>query len=203
MIVIAITGYKRCGKDTAAYLIRKNCNVSLDRYSFADPVREVAMSFFGWSPSVFLDDLKEVVDPQWGISPRQALQFIGTEVGRVMIPKTFPEFNEKTGDSIWIKRFKNYIKDSIPQHAKGVTIPDMRFINEFNAVTDLSEEHKVITIAIERDGLKSDGHASEDSIREVMDMCTYTIRNNGNIGDLERVTQNILFEHDLLKFNSR
>jgi hypothetical protein len=200
MNIFAISGYKRSGKDTVSYLIRQNCSEKIDHYAFADPLREVAMSFFGWSPHMFNDEMKEKIDPLWGISPRQALQFIGTEVGRIALPETFENFRNIVGDTIWIKRFHMYI-DEINRNTdiKGFTISDMRFMNELESVESLSDEHNVITIAVERDDLEIDNHASEKGIGEVMKRCKYTINNNGSLKKLENSIQNILFEHNLLQ----
>jgi hypothetical protein len=39
---------------------------------------------FGWDDRHSDGDLKEIIDPNWGFSPRQAYQLFGTEFGRAL-----------------------------------------------------------------------------------------------------------------------
>lgn len=196
--IIAITGFKRSGKDTVARIINRNLKRPFDTYAFADPVREAAKAFFGWPDSIFGDATKEVVDEYWGISPRQALQYIGTEVGRVGFAETFPEFKRTTSGQIWIKRFQRYVMDT-PPFVDGLIVTDMRFHNEMDAVLDLKDNNfNVITIAVARKGLGTDGHASENEISEVMNRCQYQINNNSTLSDLEKSVSMILWNYGLL-----
>ena len=170
------------------------------RVSFADPVRDVCRAYFGWTEEWLLGKHKEDVDPYWGISPRQAMQYLGTEVGRVGIAENYPEFKSVTGDSIWIKSAKKNIrvkssKEYISNYGKirAFIIPDMRFLNEYDAMKEMENEgYKVITIGVRRDGLPSDSHASETEIRYCVEKCDFIIDNNKEISDLEDSVDEII-----------
>ena len=198
VIIFPISGQKRAGKDTISDYIKGQ--VMASRVSFADPVRDVCRAYFGWTEEWLLGKHKEDVDPYWGISPRQAMQYLGTEVGRVGIAENYPEFKSVTGDSIWIKRAKKNIrvkssKEYISNYGKirAFIIPDMRFLNEYDAMKEMENEgYKVITIGVRRDGLPSDSHASETEIRYCVEKCDFIIDNNKEISDLEDSVDEII-----------
>ena len=198
VIIFPISGQKRAGKDTISDYIKGQ--VMASRVSFADPVRDVCRAYFGWTEEWLLGKHKEDVDPYWGISPRQAMQYLGTEVGRVGIAENYPEFKSVTGDSIWIKSAKKNIrvkssKENISNYVKirAFIIPDMRFLNEYDAMKEMENEgYKVITIGVRRDGLPSDSHASETEIRYCVEKCDFIIDNNKEISDLEDSVDEII-----------
>ena len=126
-MIIGITGAIGSGKDTIAdYLIK---NHDFVRLSFAGKVKDVAHVVFGWDREL-LEGLtkesrewREIVDPHWGISPRVALQRIGTEMFRTHIhPDT------------WVKAVVRTIQ-SAPE--KNYVITDCRFENEMIALKSL------------------------------------------------------------------
>lgn len=194
--VISLTGQKRSGKDTVASLFMLH-NHNIRKYAFADPVRDAAKAFFGWSDVMFTDEYKEQVDEFWGISPRQALQYLGTEVGRIGVAKQFPIFEIRTGDTIWIKRFRKFLNENTD--ADAVVISDTRFMNELNYVKEvkMSMGFPVITIGITRPGTVVDGHASETEVQKCVDNSAYNIVNDGTIDKLDKAVQAIMLEHDI------
>ena len=102
-MIIAITGYKQSGKDTIAkYLCEKYGYV---QYSCASPIKEAAKDMFNWTDEHVNGELKEVLDPRWGIMPRQVLQSLGTEYGQFMLSKMYPLFAEITGRKLWVRNF--------------------------------------------------------------------------------------------------
>ena len=198
VIIFPISGQKRAGKDTISDYIKGQ--VMASRVSFADPVRDVCRAYFGWTEEWLLGKHKEDVDPYWGISPRQAMQYLGPEGGRVGIAENYPEFKSVTGDSIWIKSAKKNIrvkssKEYVSNYGKirAFIIPDMRFLNEYDAMKEMENEgYKVITIGVRRDGLPSDSHASETEIRYCVEKCDFIIDNNKEISDLEDSVDEII-----------
>lgn len=180
-IIVGITGLKRSGKDTLAYYIR-NQNPSFVKYAFADPVRAAATAMFGFKERDYTDpDLKERLDPFWGISPRQALQYIGTEVGRQGFARTYPDFEAQTGDRLWVKRFYRFLDDL--DEPRNVVITDMRFGNEMQAIRNLKRaDYDVHTFGITRSSLAGDDtHGSEVEIPGLVAKCDHQFMNDGTI----------------------
>lgn len=118
--VIGISGYARSGKDTIAEKLAESGYV---RGSFADAIRE---ALYRLNPTIGDEPLKSKVDRLgWETAKaipevRGLLQRFGTEAGREMF-----------GDNIWI----DYLFDSLPDGSK-VVIPDVRYPNEADAITD-------------------------------------------------------------------
>lgn len=182
-MIIGITGAIGSGKDTIAeYLIKHH---GFKRLSFAGKVKDVAHVVFGWDREL-LEGLtkesrawREVVDPYWGISPRTALQRIGTEMFRAHIhPDT------------WVKAVVAQI-NAAPSH--NYVITDCRFENEVRAITDYggtiwSVERGVIPSWAEealRGGVCPDGiHATDWNVYALRHMARTHFQNNGSLEDL-------------------
>jgi hypothetical protein len=124
MKLIGLGHRKHSGKDTVAdYLIKKHAP-NAEKVSWADALKEgVGRRIFGFNDRQLYGDLKEVVDPRWGKTPREVLQYVGTDLFRAWIP------------DIWIKAALYYIDDNLSD-CDLVVIPDCRFPNEAEAVKE-------------------------------------------------------------------
>jgi hypothetical protein len=192
-IVIGVSGYKRSGKDTVGKYITDHFK-RFERYAFADPVREAAMAFFGWSLE-YMTKHKEEIDPFWGISPRQALQYIGTEVGRDGFASAYKTFRTVTGNELWIKRFEKHVY-SRPMGTNFV-ITDMRFHNEFESVA-FNDSFRAFTIGVIRPGTGgNDSHASEAEIGEVVERCDHILHNDDELTVLYQRLNQIMHREGL------
>ena len=173
-MIIGITGQKRAGKDTAAEAFIEQ---GFNSYHFADPIRRLCSDVFLWSSERMDKDNKEIVDPRFGISPRKAMQLIGTELFRLRLPELHQGFRETTGSDLWVKRFIYWQQQ---QRAKAVVIPDVRFLNESETIRDLGG----YIIKIERPDIASeDNHISEIELNSIIP--DTTIMNDGTIEDLK------------------
>lgn len=163
-MIVGFTGYKTAGKDTAAeVLIRRGWAP----YALADPLRAVCRELFGWSPGRMLH--KEKVDPYWGISPRQAMQTVGTELIRHRLAEIHP-----TTERFWVKRMGMFAA----QNAGNIVVTDVRFPDEAEAIHDLGG----MLIRVNRPGRGADGHESESYIASLP--ADYDVDNSGNIEQL-------------------
>lgn len=120
--IIGIYGRASVGKDTVAdYLVKNHGYIKL---SFAAPLKDAVAGLFGW-PRESLDDplFKQTLDTFWNVSPRTALQLLGTEGIR-----------NNFGEDFWIRNLMRRIGD-----AERVVIADMRFENEYHAIRALTQ----------------------------------------------------------------
>jgi len=162
-MIIGFTGKKHSGKTTAVGgLPSKFISISL-----ADPVREVCKLVFGFTDEELNDQrLKETPVARWPhISPRQAMQTVGTDMFR----EHFPE--------VWLQVFKRRLKQLANT---DVVVPDVRFLNEAETIRSLGGH----IIRITRGSLdSSDPHPSEvemDSIEPDV-----VLENSGSVDDLQ------------------
>jgi len=197
-MIIALCSQKRGGKDTLAdHLIKK---YDYTKYSFADPIKKSAMEIFGFTKDQMWGSTKdkETVDERWGISPRQALQIMGTELFQYDFGKHLPNFEKKIGRSIWVKKFEYWYKKNqnlsdawnvknkecqdfeiVKINDFNCVIPDLRFKHEYDIVKKLGGQLWEITNnRVER----GDTHASETEWYDLPK--DITIVNNGSYEEL-------------------
>lgn len=182
-MIIGITGLKRSGKDTIADFLVSD--FGFEKYSFATPLKKAVCEIFGWDfNTVEKNENKEKIDPNFGISYRQACQDLGTEWGQLGLSERFPEFKMITGRNLWVKRFiAHYNKNKL----KNIVIPDIRFPHEEKAIKDL--DGKIIKVI--RPQIKNnDIHESEKHIGSII--ADYNIINNKEIFHLKKKIISIL-----------
>jgi hypothetical protein len=184
-MIIAITGYKRSGKNTVSDYLKSKYGFT--DYAFAKPIKEVASLIFGWSMD-HIENSKELVDERFGISPRQFLQWMGTEAMQYNLPNHYPEMKEKVGRSIWVKIFEElYHCNPNTDYA----ISDFRFPHEEKALKNLGAY--TIKVINPRIG-NVDTHESEKHIDQFK--CDYFIYNTDTFENLysqvDEIITNIL-----------
>jgi len=113
-------GYKAgVGKSTVAQQLRERHKFA--EFALADALKDTVAPLFNWDREDLDDqDFKKTIDKDWGITPRQALQTLGTDCVR----KAF-------GDDFWIKRLQLVIRE---QKCRLVVITDVRFRNEAESI---------------------------------------------------------------------
>lgn len=176
-MLIGITGKAGVGKDVVAeYLWRKH---SFVRIAFADPMKRAAQEIFGLTDEqTWSRELKEVVIPYWGLSPRRMFQMVGTDAMQACF-----------GRDIWIKRWR--LSYDIVRFSDSVVVPDIRFNPEAQMVRDLGG----VVICVERDtdnGLEGDAkaHVSEAGIND--GLITLRLSNNGSFEDIYEAVESFL-----------
>lgn len=158
-MIIGLTGLKRSGKDTMANHLVENYGYT--KYAFADPIRDICRVVFDWNDRHFFGDLKEVIDPFWGISPRWAMQWIGTEAFQYYLSADAPAFASKIGRNIWVMKFINWYFNN---HYTNVVISDMRFFHELEGLQNTFFDKLKTVRIVNSNCIPNDTHASEVDI---------------------------------------
>jgi len=182
-MILGVMGQARSGKDTCAdFLVKKYGFVKI---SLADPIKRICMDIYEMSEEQLWGDDKEKQDLRFPIpgkgflTPRVALQFIGTEVGRNVYADTWVDvfkryatavmagthFYTRTGGLQPNRRFRRFFTKK-PQ---GVVCPDLRFKNEVKAISDIGGR-SIRLVRAGKDGLVGiKGHASEEEQKTISD----------------------------------
>lgn len=165
-MLLGIHGKAMAGKDTLAGFF---CDYhGFLKYSFASPIKEACRVMFGWNDRHLYGDLKEVVDPRFGFSPRQAMQTLGTDWGRNILV-----------DDIWIRCAQKFIDSN-----ENVVIADVRFDNEAEFI--LKNNGKLIhIIRPSQEMIKLSGHASEAGLSENYLAVCHKVFNDGSLDKLQ------------------
>ena len=117
--VIIGLGYKmQHGKDTVAdYLVN---NHDFVKVRFADKLKDIVAEIYGWDRDLLDDaDFKNTYDPYWDTTPRKALQTTGQAM------------RDNVRSDIWVKALMRSVDQMDDDR---VVIPDMRYINEAEAI---------------------------------------------------------------------
>lgn len=191
-MIIAITGKKGHGKSTVANTIASR--FGFDTYAFADPIKEIVQIIFDWTDAHTDGALKEVIDPRWGVSPRQIMQDIGTDWGQHHLCETFPLFKEVVGRQLWVRRFEAFYERETALYQRtglryNVAVSDLRFHHEEKGVHGLGG----LVIKVVRPGMDdNDEHESERLIDRIR--CDNMIVNDGSMEELRDAATEMVSE---------
>ena len=157
------------GKDAAAeFLVDK---YGFKQLKFADTLKDVCCTVFGWDRYQLEDqNFKATEDSFWEITPRRALQLVGTDAMR-----------NNLRQDIWVKALERKIRATYHQN---YVITDVRFPNEAEAILRWGGH----VIRIDRPGYSStdpNQHASETALLDYPKW-TCSIDNDGTVEDLQK-----------------
>lgn len=213
-MIIGISGQAGSGKDTVADFLVEDftfCKVAL-----ADPIKRFCAEVFNfseqqlWGPSQYRNepdkryhrpDKNNQSDSIMYLTPRYALQILGTEFGRNCYEDVWIDYAIRTAKNLltaaenkvsnvsysyrWGLEQGSPMEDSTPCPYKGVVISDCRFRNELLAIQKANGK----TIRVVRPGAGLEGeaaaHRSEAEMREIPDeMFDHVIINDGTLDEL-------------------
>lgn len=187
-MILGVMGQAGSGKDVMAdYLVNKYAFVKI---GFADPMKRFVQEIFEfsddqiWGPSESRNapDTRYVVGSnQWDemecLSPRFALQTLGTEWGRKCYPQVWVEYALRVAKNLLSNGSLRYNqktglyetdKDD-GRETRGIVISDVRFQNEVSGIQKGGGK----VIRIRRDGVHGNvgikGHASEEEQKTIPD----------------------------------
>lgn len=147
--IIGLTGIAGSGKDLFASIV-KELEPNTDIFPFAGPLKDASKILFNFSNDQLYDPVvKEELDERWGKSPRQVLQWLGTDILRNQVNQDF-----------FLMNMKQRIDSS---KADLIIITDIRFDNESEFIRSLGG--KVVKII--RPNAKTtahSGHITEQGI---------------------------------------
>jgi hypothetical protein len=172
MMLIGICGHARHGKDTAADVLVDE--LGFRKMSLADPMKDACRVIFPtWTNAHLYGELKDAVDPVYGISPRHALQSLGTEWGQYKLSE-YDSFKDVTRRCLWV--------NAILARATGdVVIADVRFPHEADAI----RARGGVIIMVRRTGYPVDlTHESESAMEQIRP--DYVIRNGDDLETYQR-----------------
>lgn len=179
-LLIGLTGKARSGKDTVGkYLVDV---YGYRTYAFAEPLKQACAFMFGVDIDYFYNPLlKEKVIPEWGYSPRQMAQKLGTEGGRELFRQ-----------DIWIVRAQVELNKYLTnQRPRAVVVTDVRFDDEAAWIRKNGGQ----VWQIDRKGIqKVSEHKSEAGI--ILQEEDIVINNNGTLEELYAIIdESITGEH--------
>jgi len=181
--IIGITGRKFSGKDTLGCYFVNHRNYI--RFAYADALKNATRAIFDFNDEQLNGNKKETIDEFWGVTPRQVLQFIGTDLFRNHGSELLPQ----VGNNIWIWVVKRKLKKILDENPDAkIVITDVRFENELNLIKELGGQIIKVKREIQNN---SDNHESEKYIDELY--CDISVENNGTISEFYDKIEKIIF----------
>jgi dephospho-CoA kinase len=135
MNIIAICGPTRSGKETIAKHIESLYGYKHKRISHC--LKKGIEEIFGFSSEQLETDIKDDKDDYWGVSPRDVMNFIGTQIFQYEIEKLIPNLNK----CFWVNRLLHECENE-----KRIVISDLRFLHE----VDKLSEHNLTVIKVHK-----------------------------------------------------
>lgn len=165
-------GYKaQSGKDTAATYLAQKFLGKVKQVAFADKLKEIAMDLFGLTHEQCYGpkEIKEKVDPRYGLSPREIMQKVGEKMREIH-------------PSIWVDTvFNSTLPRAVEEGFTCLAISDVRYPNEGDRI----HEYGGVVARIDRAaGGTSVGstHSSEISMDDYSGF-DFIIENNSTLED--------------------
>lgn len=168
--IIAICGRKRHGKDTVANYI--SSKYGYENVKFASVLKSICKQVFNLSDPQIEDDEKDVIDARYDKTPRQIMQFIGTDMMQFELQKFMP----RIGRLVWTTALLDSTKD------KCIVISDLRFKHEADEVFRCDPNALIIRVNRNCVDIPIDSHVSENELDGIP--CNLTLNNDGSIIDL-------------------
>lgn len=201
-MLLGISGHAGAGKDTLADILVKE--YGFVKIALADPLKRICQEVYQfsdaqlWGPS----DKRNAPDLRYPtgrghLSPRIALQTLGTDWARTAYVDTWADYAVRIADQILNKgheydpkvgTFKPPFYNRLFKiGAIGVVISDVRFKNEMNKI----RAAKGYVVRIKRPGASGEvgvpGHPSEEEQKSLSDLeFDHVIDNSGSINGLVR-----------------
>jgi len=151
-MIISLSGKKRSGKSTVA---KHLTNKGWWEVSWAYPLKEViGKQLFGLSYEQMYGSMqyKEAIISEWGLSPRQILQVVGTDL-----------FRRYICDDFWVRIGIRKIKELQEKNPNlNIVISDTRFLNEADAIKTLGGH--LVWLHRENNPYSNDNHPSETAL---------------------------------------
>lgn len=227
MNLIGISGKAGSGKDTLAdWLVE---NKDFVKVSLADVLKRACKEFFDfsdeqlWGPSekrnkldkryvMFYADIKHMLNedglkefpdgkvPQY-LTPRHALQQLGTEFGRACYPNVWIDYTIRIAEKLLCDENYRYSQkrglfiddiSNYPCVAYGVVVADVRFANEVGAIKKAGG--RVIRVKRPNAGLEGEAaqHQSEAEMATMPDeLFDVVVNNEGTLNDLYKKAEKL------------
>lgn len=174
--LIGLVGRRGAGKDlVAGYLVRTH---GFRHVKFATALKQALHHLFQWDESHTDGPKKETVDPRWGVSPRQMMQFFGTEVLQHKLGEAIPGL----GRTHAVRRL---FLDWAEPTTERLVISDCRFQHEVDEIK--RRDGLIVKLIRDRDeddrDAVLDAHESEANV-DTLTGVDVVIENDGDVEDL-------------------
>jgi hypothetical protein len=193
-MIIGLIGQKRVGKDTVAAML-KDINHDFKTFALAEPIKDIARIMFNFTEKQLYDDEKDMVDPRWGIKPRDFFEQFGTEIMQFDIYKYLPNLEKNIPQRLfWVKSLMNKIGND-----KDIIITDVRGLHELKEIKKkgaifikIVKPNKQCNDSSSSSNSNNTMHITQQEANEIGDEFVFDkIINDGSLTDLNNKVVNV------------
>jgi len=181
--LIGIAGPARSGKDTLGHMIAAALPAPSIFRKFADPLKKIVADVFDMDFDQVEGHLKDAPDPRYirqdgvALTPRHAMQTLGTEWGRHCYP------------DVWIDYLLRKAAEDSNEGAFSI-VTDVRFPNELEAL--VSRGMPVIRVTRPGVSITESKHSSENALSDINPAVYFAhVENAGTLAELEAQAKGI------------
>lgn len=189
-MILGISGKLRSGKSTLACRLAAGlveCGVYAEVASLAAPLKNCAQQLFGLSNwQVRTQEGKATLDPRWGLTPRQILQFLGTEALRDGFGGAAVRagaWSEEESADFWVR----VLLQRTTCEGGVYIVDDLRFPNEAARILADGQNNMIIRIDT-LNAIHIDNHPGESALDDYDNFFMRLVREDG--GDFDEVNNN-------------
>ncbi len=187
-VLVGIIGKKGAGKSTIADFLEDEYNFV--EYAFANPLKDICRILGAPYKSVYgTQQEKEEVVESLGVSGRQMMQQIGTELFREQFHTILPDFVLGESKNIWVQLFERKLV-SMKGLRRRIVVSDVRFPDEADAI--LRNGGVLIRVVRESDLERDDTHSSETALDGFSHSRLLEIHNNHTENELYSQITNLM-----------
>lgn len=207
-MILGIIGNQRVGKDTIAnYLVAQH---KFKKFSFADPIKKVSQIIFGWSEEQCESNLKDLLDKESGIVPRDFFKWLGTNIMQFKFDTDFTNHSIPQR-SIWAYSILKEVHYQLKTNGDyNIVITDFRFVHEYNLFKAYFPDMNYIIVTKNNLELLSPFNNWEYEINNILEIINYKsttknvdiIKNNSTISNLRSNINTLMEKYNINKKNN-
>lgn len=189
MITIGLTGKARAGKSAVAEILREKHGFAV--VGFADTLKSMALAIDPVIPIPEFPHRTARLSQIHGWAGWERAKDRYPEVRRFLQKLGTEGVRDHLGKDAWVDAWAKKVDEAYIAGAKGVAVPDVRFLNEARAIRQRGHVWK-----IERPGdhgASAAGHVSEAGIPA--DLVSEFVFNDGTLDDLAEMVNEIMEDH--------
>ena len=175
-MIVLLCGYSGTGKDSCAEYLNKH---GFEHWKISKVLKDMLRVGFGFTDAQLESHEKDVVCPRLGVTPRQVMQFVGTELFQYELQNLIPYINR----DFWLTRLAENIREHRTQEC--IVISDLRFVHELDFFKRTFPNERIVVVKLIRSSIvlqNNKTHPSEDEHNKLT--YNYIVTNNGSLTDL-------------------
>ena len=196
-MILLLCGYKRCGKDECASFLESELN--FQHFKISKYLKELLTLLFGFQNEQLEGTEKETVSPEWNVTPRDVMKFVGTNLFQFEIQKLLPHIDR----DFWLHLLRKDIELNRRPNTP-IVISDLRFSHELEFFTRIFPREKIIVVNVLRSSVHKTDFVPDPSEDEHTKMPhTHVVQNNTSLYDLRVKLRQLIESEDTIRLFSQ